>query len=92
MLADLCLTPERNTRRRKFRKSTKVLTKETRKSSARKSLGCHFDDNVNKNEDALINIDDIISPEQSTRVKVLVLWPSGKSDVRVPDKSIKRRK
>ena len=56
-----------------------------RKSSARKSVGCHFDDNVNKNEDALINIDGIISPEQSTRVKVLVLWPSGKSDVRVPD-------
>ena len=36
----------------------------------------------------LLNIDDIISlePEQSTRVKVLVLWPSGKTDVRVPDR------
>ena len=36
--------------------------------------------------DALLNIDDIISPEQSTRVKVLVLWPSGKTDIRVPDR------
>ena len=37
--------------------------------------------------DALLNVD-IISPEpeQSTRVKVLVLWPSGKTDVRVPDR------
>ena len=77
MLADFCFNS-----REKIQQSP---TKETRKSSARKSIGCHFDDNVNKNEDALINIDDIISPEQSTRVKVLVLWPSGKSDVRVPD-------
>ena len=38
--------------------------------------------------DALPNIDDIISlePEQSTHVKVLVLWPSGKTDIRVPDR------
>lgn len=38
--------------------------------------------------DALLNIDDIITlePEQSTREKVLVLWPSGKTDVRVPDR------
>ena len=58
----------------------------TRKISARKSLGCQSDSDTNENLDALLNIDDIIShePEQSC-VKVLVLWPSGKTDVRVPD-------
>ena len=46
-----------------------------RKISARKPLGCHFDSNANESVDALLNIDRIISiePEQSTRVKVLVL-------------------
>ena len=85
MLADFCFNSRKKPRQKKIPKIHQSPTKETRKSSARVSLGCHFDDNVNKNEDALINIDNIISPEQSTRVKVLVLWPSGKSDVRVPD-------
>ena len=78
-------TPERSPGQKKIPKIYQSPTKETRKGSARKSLVCHFDGNVNKNEDALLNIDDIISPEQSTRVKVLVLWLSGKTDVRVPD-------
>ena len=66
-------TPESSPGQKKIPKIYQSPTKETRKSSARKSLGCHFDGNVNKNEDALLNIDDIISPEQSTRVKVLLL-------------------
>ena len=78
-------TPERSTEQKKIPKIYQSLTKETRESSPRKSLGCHFYGNVNKNKDALLNIDDIISTEQSTRVIVLVLWLSGKADVRMPD-------
>ena len=78
-------TPERSTGQKKIPKIYQSPTKQTRKSSQRKSLGCHFYGNVNKNEDALLNIDDIISTEQSTRVIVLVLWLSGKADVRMPD-------
>ena len=85
MLAYFCFNSRKKPRQKKIPKIYQSPTKETRKSSAGKSLGCHFDGNVNKNEDALLNIDDIIFPEQSTRVKVLVLWPSGKTDVRVPD-------
>ena len=85
MLSDFCFNSRKKPRQKKIPKIHQSSTKETRKSSARKSIGCHFHDNVNNNENALINIDDIISPEQSTRAKVLVLWPSGKSDVRVPD-------
>ena len=59
-------TPERSPGQKKIPKIYQSPTKETRKSSARKSPGSHFDGNVNKNEDALL-IDDIISPEQSTR-------------------------
>ena len=66
-------TPERSPRQKKIPKMYQSPTKETRKRSARKSLGCHFYGNVNKNEHAFLNIDNIISPEQSTRVKVLVL-------------------
>ena len=53
--------------------------------SARKSLGSEFCIRVMKNEDAILNIDDMISSEQSTCVKVVMLWPSGRTDVRVPD-------
>ena len=35
--------------------------------------------------DALLSVNDIISPEQSTHVKVFVSWPSDKMDVRLPD-------
>ena len=81
-------TPEKSPGQKKISKTSQNPAKTTRKISARKSLGCHFDSNANENVDALLNIDDIISlePEQSTRVKVLVLWPSGKTDVRVPDR------
>ena len=81
-------TPERSPGQQKISKTSQSPAKTTRKISARKSLGCHFDSNAYENVDALLNIDDIISlePEQSTRVKVLVLWPSGKTDVRVPDR------
>ena len=37
-----------------------------------------------ENEDALLNIDDIMSHEQTTLVKVLILWPNGRTEVRVP--------
>lgn len=65
-------------------------------AGARKSLGMQFQENIAlrqelpaiaicKNEDSLLNIDDIIDPElQLTRVKVLTLWPSGRTDVRAP--------
>ena len=81
-------TPERSPGQKKISKTSQSLAKTTRKISARKSLGCHFDSNANENVDTLLNINDIISlePEQSTHVKVLVLWPSGKTDVRVPDR------
>ena len=66
------------------------------RAAARKSLGMQFQENValrqelpavtiHENEDSLLNIDDIIDPElQSTHVKVLTLWPSGRTDVRAP--------
>ena len=79
-------TPERSPGQKKIPKTSQSPTKQTRKISARKSLGYHFHSNVKENVDALLNIDDIISPEQSTRVKILVLWPSGKTDIRVPDR------
>ena len=78
-------TPERSTGQKKIPKIYQSPTKETRKRGPRKSLGCHFYGNVNKNEDALLNIDEIISTEQSTRVIVLVLCLSGKADIRMPD-------
>ena len=41
---------------------------------------------IRENEDSFLNIDDIMDPElQSTRMKVLTLWPSGRTDVRVPE-------
>lgn len=81
-------TPERSPGQKKISKTSQNPAKTTRKISARKSLGCHFDSNANENVDALLNIDDIITlePEKSTHVKVLVLWLTGKTDVRVPDR------
>ena len=75
-------TPERSPGKKKICKTSQNPAKTTRKVSARESLGCHFDSNANENVDALLNIDDIIflEPEQATRV-ILVLWPSGKTDV-----------
>ena len=35
------------------------------------------------------NIDDMISLEQSASVKIVMLWPGGKTDVRVPKKKEK---
>ena len=40
---------------------------------------------VIENEDALLNIDDIMSCQQSTRMKVVILWTNGRPDVRVPE-------
>ena len=59
-------------------------------AGARKSLGMQFQENaaasemIIENEDALLNIDDTMSHEQTTRVKVLILWPNGRTEVRVP--------
>ena len=66
-------TPERSPGQKEIPKIYQSPAKDTRKSSARKSLGCHFNGNVNKNEYVLLNIDDIISPGQSTRVSFGVL-------------------
>lgn len=49
-----------------------------------------FQENVSarqviENEDALLNIDDIMSCQQSTRMKVVILWTNGRPDVRVPE-------
>lgn len=61
---------------------------------ARKSPGMQFQENVALRqqpaeavcENSLLNIDDITDPElQLTRVKVLTLWPSGRTDVRAPE-------
>ena len=66
-------------------------------AGARKSLETQFQENValrkelpsvaiHENEDCLLNIDDIMDPKlQSTRVKVLTLSASGRTDVRVPE-------
>ena len=77
-------TPARSPGQKKIPKTSQNPTKKTKKISAQKSLCCDFDSNFNENENALFSIDEIISSEQSTRVKVLLLWPSGKRDVRVP--------
>ena len=55
--------PERSPGKKKICKTSQNPAKTTRKISARKSLGCHFDSNANENVDALLNIDDIISLE-----------------------------
>lgn len=94
-------TPERSPGAKKMQKvssqfqgpSSEVEVHRTTSAGARKSLGMEFQDNfelpivaIRENEDSLLNIDDILDPElQSTRVKVLTLWPSGRTDVRVPE-------
>ena len=90
-------TPERS---RGVRKTLKVSSENLEsisdnvvhrpRAGARKSLGMQFQENaaasemIVENEDALLNIDDIMSREQTTRVKVLILWPNGRTEVRVP--------
>ena len=67
-------------------------TKKLRGSQLRKSLGEEFqeiepwpssDDLAKQNEDAYLNIDDILGSGQ-TWVKVLILWPNGGTDVKTP--------
>ena len=72
-------TPQRSPGQKKIPKTSQSPTKQTRKISARKSLGCHFHSNVKENVDALLNIDNIISPEQSTRMSfgVVAKWQNG---------------
>ena len=41
------------------------------------------DDLAKQNEDAYLNIDDILGSGQA-RVKVLILWPNGRTDVKTP--------
>ena len=93
-------TPERSPGAKKLQKvasqfqgpSSEVEVHRTR-GGARKSLEMEFQDNlelpivaIRENEDSFLNIDDIMDPQlQSTRVKVLILWPSGRTDVRVPE-------
>ena len=42
---------------------------------------------VSENENAILNIDNVVSLEHSTRVKFVMLWTSSKADVRVPARS-----
>ena len=56
-------------------------------SSARKSEGSQFCSQVSENENAILNIDNVVSLEHSTRVKFVMLWTSSKADVRVPDQN-----
>lgn len=78
-------TPERSPGQKKMQKTRQSPAREKR-NSARKSLGSQFCSWLTENEDAILNIDDMISSEQSTRIKVVVLWPNGRTDVRVPDR------
>ena len=55
-----------------------------KRSSARKSVGSQFFNRVSENEHAILNINSMVSLEQS-RVKFVMLWPSSKLDVTVPD-------
>ena len=54
-------------------------------SSARKWEGSQFCSRVSENENATLNIDNVVSLEHSTRVKFVMLLTSSKADVRVPD-------
>ena len=57
-----------------------------KRSSARKSEGSQFCSRVTENEDAILNIDNVVSLEHSTRVKFVMLWTNSKAaDERVPD-------
>ena len=58
-----------------------------KRSSARKSEGSQFCSRVSENENAILNIDNVVSLEHSTRVKFVMLWTSSKADVRVPDQN-----
>ncbi|CAB3986486.1 hypothetical protein AC249_AIPGENE16794 [Paramuricea clavata] len=77
-------TPERSPISKKTQKTGTIRLK--------RSLGKQFDNTINKdhNEDSLLNIDDIIchddeeKVQKQTRVKVLILWPNGRTDVKVP--------
>ena len=57
-----------------------------KRSSVRKSEGSQFCSRVTENEDAILNIDNVVSLEHSTRVKFVMLWTNSKAaEVRVPD-------
>ena len=56
-----------------------------KRSSARKLSESQFCRRVSENEDAILNVDNTDSLEQSICVKVVMLWPSSKPDLRVPD-------
>ena len=81
-LATSVSTPKRSPGKKKVTKTSDSPTKDTGKCTAWKSLGFRFESDVRKNEDAVLNTDVMISSEQPTRGEVVVLWLSGKSDVR----------
>lgn len=64
----------------------------TRKIGPKRSHDKQFDNTSNKdhNEESLLNINDILyhddqgKVQEQTRVKVLILWPNGRTDVKVP--------
>ena len=64
-----------------------IIPAREKRSSARKSLGSQFCSRVSQNEDSIFNIDNMVSLEQSTRVKFVMLWPTSKPDVRVHDQT-----
>ena len=55
-----------------------------KRSSASKSEGSQFCSRVSENENAIPNIDNVVSLEHSARVKFVMLLTSSKADLRVP--------
>ena len=67
-------------------------TQKTTKTGLKRLLDKQFDNTSNKdhNQESLFNIDDILhhddeeKVQEQTQVKVLILWPNGRTDVKVP--------
>ena len=55
------------------------------------SYQCHSQV-IDKNEDAFLNTEDLVTEEQFTCVKVVVLWLSDETDLKVPDQEGKQWK
>lgn len=53
------------------------------------SYQCHSQV-IDKNEDAFLNTEDLVTEEQFTCVKVVVLWLSDETDLKVPDQEGKQ--
>ena len=76
------LTPERSPHRKKMQRTADGNTTALGRKDGKRKNDAKSDDR--SNSDALLNIDDILCETRSTRVKVLILWPNGKTVVQVP--------